>query len=62
MNATLNEKQQFYKTHLESAQSSELSLSAYAQRHNLNTKALYNYKRTLIKKGVLSEHEAANTL
>ena len=50
MKTTLSTKQQFWKDHIEQALSEKVSLTDYAKQHNLDLKALYNYKSILLKK------------
>jgi len=61
MNTTLSQKQQFWKEHIEHAQTENISLSAYAKQHDLSLTSLYAFKRTLLKKGALHPAEHAFT-
>ncbi len=47
--AVLTEKQAYWKTHLEAAQSFDGSLADYARAHDLPVKKLYVYKTQLSK-------------
>ncbi len=46
---TLTEKQTYWKTHLEAAQSFDGNLADYARAHGLQVKKLYVYKTQLRK-------------
>ena len=59
MKTTLSAKQQFWKDHIKQALSEKVSLTDYAKQHNLDLKALYNYKSILLKKGALPETASA---
>ena len=47
--ATLTEKQSYWKTHVEAAQSFDGTLADYARAHNVSRKKLYVYKTQLRK-------------
>ena len=50
MQKLLTAKQQFWFDHITAAQSNEQSLSTYAAIHQLNLKALYNWRWTFSKR------------
>lgn len=50
MQKTLTDKQQFWFDHISAAQHSGQSLSVYAAIHQLNLKALYNWRWTFSKR------------
>jgi hypothetical protein len=55
--ATLTEKQQYWLSHIQQAKSANQSLSAYAQQHALDLKAMYNFHWLLRKRGLLESPE-----
>jgi transposase-like protein len=52
MQKSLTAKQQFWFDHVSAAQRSGQSLSDYAAAHQLNLKALYNWRWTFSKRGL----------
>lgn len=54
---TLTKTQQFWLDHIQQAKSGNQSLSAYAQQHALDLKALYNFHWLLRKRGLLGSSE-----
>jgi hypothetical protein len=50
---TLTTKQQYWLDHIQQAKSDNQSLSAYAQQHALDLKAMYHYHWLLRKRGFI---------
>jgi len=57
MNTSITLKQQHWLEHSLAADKSELTLSEYAKRHQLNINAFYNGRNMLRKKGLIDAVE-----
>ncbi len=57
MKSKITLKQQYWLDHILAAKKSELSFADYAKQHQLNIKALYNWRKLLQKKGLLGTAE-----
>lgn len=58
MNPQLTKTQQQWLTHIQAAQKSGLSYSAYAKHHGLSADGLFNAKHVLQKKGIIIDPSA----
>lgn len=58
MTGKLTTKQVFWLEHIKAAKASGLGLKAYAQQQGLDPKALYRWKMTLGRKGLLERTHA----
>jgi hypothetical protein len=61
MRKALSKIQQQWLDHNQAAEKSHLSLSAYAKQHQLNIKALYNYRNILREKGLIANSNTRNS-
>ncbi len=55
----LTERQQYWLTLIHACEASGQGMKAYARAHDLDIKALYSWKKALVKKGVLPRTRAA---
>jgi hypothetical protein len=55
---SLTEKQQYWLTHIRACEQSGMTMKAYAKENSLNVGALYAWKKTLRRKGVIEGPES----
>ena len=60
-NVSFSKIQKDWLEHVQLASASEQSIKSYAQSHNLDLKALYNYRCFFRKKGLLGEPKKSAT-
>lgn len=54
----LTEKQQLWLEHIRACDQFGQTMKAYAEEHDLNVSALYAWKKTLRRKGVIADSQA----
>ena len=57
---TPTQKQQYWLNHIQACQREAISMTAYAQRNDINIAQMYAWKSTLIKRGLLG-NSTSNT-
>lgn len=55
----LTNKQKFWRDHILAAKREQLTYADYAERHDLNLKAMYYWSMTLRRKGILEQPASA---